>query len=188
MKKLILISVLSFALLLSGCGDQGVKADINSNTNVQAGTNNSAGVEKVVTVSNGDTVKVEYVGTFPDGEEFDKSEGRGPLEFEVGAGKMIKGFDKGVVGMKLNEEKTITVAPADAYGEADSGQSVEIPVSQITADGNLSVGQTLYSSTGMPAKVTAINNGTATILIQHPLAGKTLVFKMKVVQIQKAEN
>lgn len=139
-------------------------------------------------VQKGDNIKVDYVGKFPDtGEIFDKSEGRGPLEFTAGAGQMIKGFDAAVIGMKLNEEKTVTIAPKDAYGDANSGQEVEVPLANITGDNNteLTVGTTLYTQSGQKAIVTDVNNGVAKVKIQHPLAGKTLQFWIKVVEIKK---
>ena len=92
----------------------------------------------VMTVKNGDHVFVHYTGTLDNGTKFDSSEGREPLEFDVGAGQMIKGFDAAVVGMKVGDEKTVKIKAADAYGEADPR-----------------------------------NN--------HPLAGKDLTFKIKLV-------
>ncbi len=67
-------------------------------------------------VSKGDTVRVEYVVSLTSVQVIDQSKGRGPLEFEVGDGNMIKGFDEAVIGMKLNQEKTVTVPPEKAYG------------------------------------------------------------------------
>ena len=172
------------ALVLAGCA-QSPSGQQQGNDSNATGLIGGVEMGSSIKVENGDMVKVEYVGKFTDGTVFDKSEGRGPLEFEVGAGQMIKGFDKGVVGMSLNEEKSITVAPEDAYGAAGSGQEVQIPISQIRVDGNLEVGAQLSTSTGMSATVTAIKDGVATLLVQHPLAGKTLVFSVKVVDIQK---
>ena len=147
----------------------------------------SGGVGNMDVVANGDTVKVEYVGTFPDTNEvFDKSEGRGPLEFVVGAGQMIKGFDSAVLGMKLNGEKTVTIPPEEAYGTLEDAQIVEVPLEQIQGDAETTVGTIVYSSSGMRGTVTEINGGTAKIAFVHPLAGKTLRFWIKVVSIQKA--
>lgn len=124
MKKLIAFAVLF--LVLAGCTQPA------ENTNTASGAGNTAvpaaGNSQVsggddgmkakteLTVAKGDTVKVEYIGRFPGGEVFDKSEGRGPLEFTAGAGQMIAGFDEAVMGMKLNSEKTVTIPPEKAYG------------------------------------------------------------------------
>ncbi len=114
-------------------------------------------------VKEGDKVKVEYVGKFPDGEIFDKSEGRGPLEFVAGAGQMIKGFDKAVIGMKLGEEKTVTLSPEDAYGTLEDSPIIVVPISQIQVDGNLVEGQTLYTASGATAEVVEIKDNNASI-------------------------
>jgi FKBP-type peptidyl-prolyl cis-trans isomerase 2 len=134
-------------------------------------------------VKKGDIIKVEYVGKFTDGNVFDKSEGRGPLEFQVGSGQMIKGFDSAVVGMKLGEEKTVTIEPKDAYGNIDDAKVISIPLSQIQVDGNIYPGQTLYASNGFPVEVVDVKDGNAFLKIIHPLAGKTLVFWIKIVSI-----
>ena len=138
-------------------------------------------------VSKGDIVKVEYVGSYPeDGEVFDASEGRGPLEFEVGAGQMIKGFDKAVLGMKLDEEKDVTIPPEEAYGKAEDAQKIEVPVDRIAGVGQeIKVGTPIATTTGQVGRVTAIKNGVATLEFVHPMAGKTLNFWIKVVEIQK---
>ncbi|MDQ6755681.1 MAG: FKBP-type peptidyl-prolyl cis-trans isomerase, partial [Bacteroidota bacterium] len=75
----------------------------------------------------GDKVKVHYTGKLTNGEQFDSSKGREPLEFTVGAGQMIKGFDDAMPGMKVGEKKTINILPADAYGEKDEHAIIEFP-------------------------------------------------------------
>ena len=153
-------------IVLAGCTQGTVDSDVNSMNGVD---------EMTEVIENGDTVKIEYVGTFPDtGEEFDKSEGRGPLEFVVGAGQMIKGFDKAVVGMALNEEKTVQIPPEEAYGKAGEGQTTEVPVEQIGGE-EVKIGTPVSTNTGQQGKVTAINNGVATVMFEHPLAGKRCV-------------
>lgn len=138
-------------------------------------------------VEKGNKVKVEYTGSFPDGEVFDKSEGRGPLEFVAGSGQVVQGFDDAVVGMKLKEEKEVTIPPEKAYGKEEDVQKFEVPVEQI-GGGEAKVGSELMVAGGMPAKVTEIKDGIATIEIKHPLAGKTLVFKLKVVGIEECKD
>ena len=135
----------------------------------------------------GDRVRVHYTGTLDDGTEFDSSlkPGRTPLEFSVGAGQMIAGFDKAVLGMKLNEEKTVTLSPADAYGELNTTPQT-IPKDQFRSQfGTLTVGQKLQLSNGLEATVTAKSAASADVIINHPLAGKPLTFWIKVVSIQK---
>ena len=79
----------------------------------------------------GDSVKVHYKGNLTSGEQFDSSEGRAPLEFIVGAGQMIAGFDQAIPGMEVGEKKTITIAPANAYGEKNEEAIIEFPKSNI---------------------------------------------------------
>ena len=187
MKKIII--ALAILLVVSGCAQQpaaqtGGQATVTQNVQGVVPAEKESG--NMNTVETNDTVKVEYVGTFTDGNIFDKSEGRGPLEFTVGAGQMIKGFDEAVVGMKLNDENNVTIPPEKAYGTDADAQQVAVPISQIQSDGNVAVGTVLYTSTGMPATIIDINGDTATVEIKHPLAGKTLNFWIKVVSITKA--
>ncbi|HZX20542.1 MAG TPA: peptidylprolyl isomerase [archaeon] len=190
MKTIILF--LGLILILSGCTQQPANGLQDQNLNDSMMTddtmmndNANAGVDSMKTVKSGSTIKVEYVGTYSDtGEVFDQSEGRGPLEFVAGSGQMIQGFDEAVMGMKLNEEKTVIIPPEKAYGEAGNGQTVEAPIEQIQGDENVTVGMQLFTNTGQQGTVTAINNGVATITFVHPLAGKTLQFWIKVVEIQ----
>ena len=79
------------------------------------------------TVKTGDTVKVHYHGRLTDGTTFDSSEGREPLEFEVGSGMVIKGFDDGVTGMQVGDKKTINIPVDEAYGPVNEGMLVEFP-------------------------------------------------------------
>ena len=91
----------------------------------------------------GDTVKVHYKGKLNSGEQFDSSEGRAPLEFTVGAGQMIAGFDAAIPGMTVGEKKTITIAPGDAYGEKNEEAIIEFPKSDIPANMKLEPGMKL---------------------------------------------
>ena len=185
MKKVFVLMVLG--LILLGCVQEPNEKD--NKTDLGKNNETDLGGDKVTTVvvASGDSIKVEYVGKFPDtGEVFDKSEGRGPLEFVAGAGQMIKGFDAAVLGMKLNEEKTVVIPPEDAYGTADSGQKLQVPLDQIGGDGQIEVGSVLFTSDGKSGTVIAIEDGTATIEFVNPMAGKTLEFWIKVVEINKA--
>ena len=141
-------------------------------------------------VENGDLVAVDYLGTFDNGTAFDTSieaeakkaglplrESYAPLEFTVGAGQMIKGFDSGVLGMKVGEEKNIHLSPAEAYGERSEENVVNVSRSKIDGEG-LEVGSSLYSSSGAKGTVTAITNDTVTVDFNSQMAGKALNFKI----------
>ncbi|HLD80289.1 MAG TPA: peptidylprolyl isomerase [Candidatus Nanoarchaeia archaeon] len=141
---------------------------------------------KEVSVKKGNKVKVDYTGTFDDGTVFDASEKHGqPLEFEVGSGQVIKGFDDAVMGMKKGEEKDITLPPAEAYGELKAELHKKVPRKQLPQDQEPKIGMIL--SVGLPngmqfpAKIVEVTKEEVTIDLNHPLAGKTLHFKIKVV-------
>jgi len=139
-------------------------------------------------VKKGDKIKVEYTGTLNDGTVFDSSEKHGkPLEFEVGAGTVIKGFDEAVVGMELGEEKEITLPPAEAYGDHNPQFLKKMPRSQLPEGQEPKEGMMLIvtapNGTKLPAKIAEVTAETVTIDLNHPLAGKALNFKIKVVDI-----
>ena len=133
----------------------------------------------------GDKVKVEYTGTLDDGSVFDSSEGRGPLEFIIGNGEVISGFENGIKDMKLNQEKTIKIKPQDAYGEKNEQLIREIPRDKFPPDVQVSSHLVLKSPEGqqIPAFVSQVNEDNIVIDMNHPLAGKELTFKVKVVGI-----
>jgi FKBP-type peptidyl-prolyl cis-trans isomerase 2 len=142
-------------------------------------------------VKKGDKIKVEYTGTFDDGTVFDSSEKHGkPLEFEVGAGQIIKGFDEALIGMETDQEKDIHLEPANAYGDPNPDLVKKVPKEQLPKDQELKPGMVLVMAlpNGMqiPAKITDINDTEATLDLNHPMAGKTLNFKIKVVEITAA--
>src|SRR5690554_2152041 len=132
-------------------------------------------------------VSVHYTGTLENGEVFDSSRDRDPLSFTVGEGQMIPGFEKAVKGMKLNEMKKITIAPEEAYGDANPEMIQTIGKNQLPPDMVVQVGQQLASQ--MPdgqqivVTVTDVKDDTITIDANHPLAGKTLNFEIEVVKI-----
>ena len=141
-------------------------------------------------VKTGKFVSVNYTGTLESGEQFDSSEGRPPLEFKVGAGQMIKGFEAAVVGMALNEKKTITLAPEEAYGDRDDNQMHDFPRDQVPAEIEPQVGQTLALTSPqgqqIPARIAAVDQEKITFDLNHPLAGETLIFDIEVVGISDA--
>lgn len=138
-------------------------------------------------IENSNTVALHYKGTLTDGEQFDSSEGREPLKFEVGAGQVIPGFDKAVVGMAVEESKTFTVASAEAYGDVNDELVYEVPKSSIPGDLKPHEGQRLVSNLSdgrqIPVTVTKVADETITLDANHPLAGKDLTFEIKIVSI-----
>ena len=135
----------------------------------------------------GDVVRVHYTGKLLDGTTFDSSANREPLEFTVGAGMMIKGFDEGVKGMKVGDKKTIQIAPGDAYGERDEEAMIEFPKSNIPADMKIEPGMqlTLRDQRGHPVQVVVADVKEESIVLDanHSLAGKDLVFDVELMEI-----
>src|SRR3989344_6064286 len=135
----------------------------------------------------GNKIKVHYTGILEDGSIFDSSEGREPLEFEVGSGQLIKGFDEAVIGMKNGEEKEITLKPSEAYGEPNPQMLQKVPRTELPQDQEIKEGMMLSvmlpDGQQIPAVVKEINDKEATIDFNHPLAGKTLKFKIKIIEI-----
>lgn len=135
----------------------------------------------------GDKVKVHYTGKLTDGTIFDSSEGREPLEFEVGAGMMIKGFDAAVDGMGVGAKVTAEIPAAEAYGEAREDMIIDIPKTNLPPDLNPQVGQQLAMSQPngqqVPVKVKEVKEDVVVIDANHDLAGKDLVFDIELVEI-----
>jgi peptidylprolyl isomerase len=138
-------------------------------------------------VKAGDVVKVHYTGTLVNGEQFDSSAGREPLEFTVGAGQMIKGFDAAMPGMVVGDKKTINIAPVDAYGEKSEEAIIEFPKENIPADMKLEPGMqlTLSDQAGNPFPVTVAEIKEEVIILDanHFLAGQELVFDIELIEI-----
>ena len=135
----------------------------------------------------GDTIRVHYTGTLEDGTVFDSSIGREPLQFTVGQGQMIHGFDKGVVGLNLSESKTITV-PADlAYGPYREDLVQVVARDQFPPDSELEVGQMLQANQPngqiILVTVTNVTDSDVTLDANHRLAGKNLTFEIQLVEI-----
>jgi peptidylprolyl isomerase len=138
-------------------------------------------------VKDGDLVKVHYTGKLTNGEQFDSSIGREPLEFTVGAGMMIKGFDAAMPGMAVGDKKVVNIAAIDAYGEIDETAIIPFPKTNVPADMKLEIGQqlTLNNEQGQPFPVVVKSIGEDIIELDanHLLAGKELVFDIELVQI-----
>ncbi|MBA7535974.1 FKBP-type peptidyl-prolyl cis-trans isomerase SlyD [subsurface metagenome] len=139
-------------------------------------------------IKKGDRVKVQYTGSLNDGTIFDKSKEGEPLEFTVGSGQVIPGFDKAVEGMKLNEEKKVTLKPEDAYGKRDETAIREVPKNSLPENFKPEKGMMirLQDQTGrpIPGTVTDITENNITVDLNHPLAGKDLTFDIKVIGIE----
>ncbi|PID34596.1 MAG: peptidylprolyl isomerase [candidate division SR1 bacterium] len=153
-------------------------------------------------VKNGDKITVDYVGKFTDGKVFDTSiesvakeagkymEGRNygsGLSFEVGAGQMIKGFDKGVVGMKVGETKTVEIPAIEAYGERRDDLVFEVEKSKLPA-GEYKEGMMLSDQMGNAFKVAKVTDDKITLDANHDMAGKDLVFDITVLSIDSEDN
>ncbi|MGN6508151.1 MAG: FKBP-type peptidyl-prolyl cis-trans isomerase [Chitinophaga sp.] len=138
-------------------------------------------------VKSGDTVRVHYHGRLQNGNTFDSSEGRDPLEFKVGSGMVIKGFDNGVLDMKPGDKKTLNIPVEEAYGPKSDELIMEFPKANIPADLNPTVGMELQMSNPQgqvfPVKVAAIGSEFITLDANHPLAGEALIFDIELVEI-----
>ena len=141
-------------------------------------------------VKTGDTVRIHYTGTLADGARFDSSEGRDPLEFEVGSGQIIPGLDKEIPGMAVGDKKTVTIASEEAYGPANPAAMQPVPRESIPAEIPLEVGLQLQVQAPdgqvIPAMVAEMNDETVTLDMNHPLAGKDLTFAIELVSISQA--
>lgn len=138
-------------------------------------------------VKNGNTVQVNYIGKLADGTVFDSSVGRTPLEFTLGGGKVIPGFDKAVLGMKVGEKKTVTIPSNEAYGPYRNDLTLEIPRADLAKDITPQVGMQLQSTQSdgslIVVTITKMSETTVTLDANHPLAGKDLTFEIELVKI-----
>ena len=141
----------------------------------------------IPTAQDGDSVMVHYTGTLDDGSEFDSSRDRFPLEFVVGSGQMIAGFDNGVRGLALGETVTVRIDPADAYGESDADLIVDVPIAEFPPEmvGQLAIGMSIPLSNGMQPVITNITDAFITLDANHHLAGEALTFEIELVELTK---
>jgi len=134
-------------------------------------------------VKDGDTVKVHYTGTLNDGTVFDSSEGRDPLEFTLGQGQLIPGFEKTVLGMASGESRTVTIPAEEAYGPYRDEMVLAVPRSQFPADMKPELGMQLQvgqdDGQGMVVTITGLSDEEVTLDANHPLAGKELTFTIQ---------
>ncbi|MDG2341364.1 MAG: FKBP-type peptidyl-prolyl cis-trans isomerase, partial [Paracoccaceae bacterium] len=133
----------------------------------------------------GDTVRIHYTGTLDDGSVFDSSEGREPLEFTLGSGQVIAGFDSGVTGMAIGDKKTVNIPCVDAYGELHPEARQDIPRDSVPADIPLEIGTQLQMEGAdgqvMMVTVAVVTDEAVTLDANHPLAGKDLTFALELV-------
>jgi FKBP-type peptidyl-prolyl cis-trans isomerase 2 len=137
-------------------------------------------------ITQGSTVEVHYTGRFLDGEVFDSSEGKDPLQFEIGSGQIIPGFENAIMGKNIGEKVSVTIAPDEAYGQIREDLVVEVPTDKMP--GPVEVGQLLQADGGDGGVVQVIVKEVKEDVIiidgNHPLAGQELMFDIEVVSIQ----
>lgn len=141
-------------------------------------------------VKSGDTVRIHYTGTLGNGETFDSSQGREPLEFTVGSGQIIPGLDKALPGMEVGEKKQVQVPCSEAYGESDPNARQAVPRDQIPADIPVDPGTRLQMQTPqgqvLPVTVVECTDQEVTLDANHPLAGQDLTFDIELVDVKSA--
>jgi peptidylprolyl isomerase len=135
----------------------------------------------------GDTVRIHYTGTLDNGTQFDSSVDREPFQFTLGEQSVIPGFETGVEGMEVGEQKKIHIPTDDAYGQRNEALIKEVPLQHFPVDLNLEVGMHLQAQSpnggNFSVVVTALNDQNATIDANHPLAGEALNFDLKLLEI-----
>ena len=135
----------------------------------------------------GDTVKIHYTGTLHDGSEFDSSAGREPLEFALGGGQVIAGFDNAVDGMSVGESKTVTIPPDEAYGDRHEQLVQEVPKTSLPDEMQPEVGMQLQTQSPdgqiMNLVIADVADESITVDANHPLAGQALTFAIELVEI-----
>ncbi len=147
---------------------------------------NQSQAKKPVTAQNGLTVKVDYTGKLTDGRIFDSNKGAEPLVFVVGGGKLLPKFEDAVRGMKIGQEKSITIKAKEAYGEYDKEKIIEVPTSKVPQDIKAGEAINLRMPNGnVPARLIDKGDAVSHIDTNHFLAGKDLIFDIKLVDIME---
>lgn len=138
-------------------------------------------------VKEGDTVKVHYTGTLTDGTVFDTSAEREPLEFTLGQGQLIPGFEKAVVGMNVGDSTEVEIPSDDAYGESREDLVISVPKDQLPDDVEPQVGMQLQvnqqDGQPIPVRITEVGDENLTLDANHPLAGQDLKFEIELVEV-----
>ncbi len=142
-------------------------------------------------VKKGDTIKVHYHGKLVDGTTFDSSEGREPLEFVVGCGMVIPGFDDGVTGMAVGDKKTVQIPADEAYGPKQEDMIMEFPKEKFPAEMVPEVGMQLNMNNGQgqsfPVVIVEVLDEVVVLDANHPLAGQDLIFDLELIEIKGAK-
>ena len=135
----------------------------------------------------GDRVSIHYSGKLTDGSQFDSSAGREPLQFTLGSGEVIPGFDEAVAGMQVGESKNVTIPADKAYGPRNEQLIMDVPKSQVPPDINPEVGQQLQmggpNGEVVVVKVVSVTESAITLDANPPLAGEDLCFDIELVAI-----
>lgn len=141
----------------------------------------------MATAKAGDTVSIHYTGTLEDGSEFDSSAGREPLQFTIGSGRIIPGFEEAVIGMAPGDSKTVTIPSEEAYGPYREEMVQEVTRSSLPPELTPQIGMQLRAATasGQPVTLTVVDMSESAITVDanHPLAGKDLTFDIKLLEI-----
>lgn len=187
--------LLALALLIAACGGDDSTAEGEAETTTSTSTTSTTVVDSPTTstpteggdlvAQEGDSIRVHYTGTLDDGSVFDSSRDRGEtLDFTIGSGQMIPGFDDGVRGMAVGDTKTVRLEPVDAYGEVDPTLFVTVALDQVPE--GTQAGDLLQDpSTGRAVEVTEVTEDSATINVNHPLAGESLTFEIEMIEVTR---
>ena len=140
-------------------------------------------------IREGDLVRVHYIGKLQNGEIFDSSDGEDPLNVKVGEGNIIPGFERALIGMEVGEKKTFDLTPEQAFGQRRDELVHVVDRNQISTDMKLEVGMQLAlkgkEEEPIPAHIVDLTDSTVTIDTNHPLAGKSLIFEIDVLDVER---
>ncbi|MFN6944964.1 MAG: peptidylprolyl isomerase [Cytophagaceae bacterium] len=135
----------------------------------------------------GDTVKVHYTGKLKDGNVFDSSANREPLQFTLGEGKVIPGFEDAVLGMNVGDKETVEIPSEQAYGEKREDMVISVPLTEVPQDIKPEVGMQLsvqqQDGQQVPVMITAVTEEEVKLDANHPLAGEDLIFDIELVGV-----
>jgi peptidylprolyl isomerase len=189
-RSLVVLVALVFALAACGGDDDAAPSTTAAGADGGATTTTVAGDPSTTTaagpvddiVDDGDLVAVHYTGTLDDGTEFDSSRDREPLEFVVGSGQVIPGFDDAVRGLEVGDTTTVRIPSDQAYGDPDPEAIIEFPIDDVPEEFRVE-GMQVMVGNGIPATVIEVTEDTVTIDANHPLAGQALTFEIEIVSV-----